>query len=413
MLGVLLSFFLIRPTAPPSSAGETCSSAPTALLPPLPSPVSTQTSDCRPWDRTAVYSGGDQVLYRERIYRAKWWTQGEAPGNADVWEDTGEAPMPPVSSPAVSPAPPERSEGFLVLGYFPSWKGDALDSVRLDLLTHVVYAFAIPTAAGGLRPLDNPDAARALVERAHAAGTKVLLGVGGWSYDDVPLESTFVLATETQARRDALADAILSLCEEYGFDGVDMDWEHPRVDGPSASQYEALMLTLAGRLHEEGKLLTCAVLSGATADGNLYYDAAAHSDQVLDAVDYVNIMAYDGGDGERHSPYDFAVACAAYWNEIRGVPGEKLLLGLPFYSRPGWASYREILAQTPDAWQGDSADYHGTTVWYNSPDTIRQKTAYALERLGGVMIWEITQDTDDTEHSLLEAIVNAERGTAP
>ena len=33
------------------------------------------------------------------------------------------------------------------------------------------------------------------------------------------------------------------MCNEYGFDGVDMDWEHPRVDGPSKDQYQELILT--------------------------------------------------------------------------------------------------------------------------------------------------------------------------
>ena len=69
------------------------------------------------------------------------------------------------------------------------------------------------------------------------------------------------------------------------------------MDGVSAGQYEALMLALSERLHEEGKLLTAAVLSGATADGNIYYDAAAHTNAVLNAVDFINVMAYDGVTG--------------------------------------------------------------------------------------------------------------------
>ena len=44
------------------------------------------------------------------------------------------------------------------------------------------------------------------------------------------------------------------MCNEYGFDGVDMDWEHPRVDGPSKDQYQALILYLSDALHAQGKL---------------------------------------------------------------------------------------------------------------------------------------------------------------
>lgn len=67
------------------------------------------------------------------------------------------------------------------------------------------------------------------------------------------------------------------------------------------------MLALFERLHAQGKLLTAAVLSRVTADGNIYYDAAAQTNAVLNAVDFINVMAYDGGDGERHSSYQFAV----------------------------------------------------------------------------------------------------------
>ena len=182
-----------------------------------------------------------------------------------------------------------------------------------------------------------------------------------------------------------------------------MDWEHPRVDGGSAQAYEALMLDLADRLHAEGKLLSAAVLSGATADGNIYYDAAAHSDAVLSAVDYINVMAYDGGDGQRHSSFEFAVNCGTYWRETRKLPADKVVLGVPFYARPSWAAYGDILSTVPDAWQYDHMSYNGMDVWYNGCATIAQKTSYALQTLGGVMIWEVTQDAAG-EHSLLTAI---------
>ncbi|ANQ47421.1 T9SS type A sorting domain-containing protein [Flammeovirga sp. MY04] len=42
------------------------------------------------WESTAVYTGGNQVVHNGKIYRAKWWTQGDEPGNGDPWEDTGE-----------------------------------------------------------------------------------------------------------------------------------------------------------------------------------------------------------------------------------------------------------------------------------------------------------------------------------
>ena len=183
-----------------------------------------------------------------------------------------------------------------------------------------------------------------------------------------------------------------------------MDWEHPRVDGSSVRQYEALMLALAEKLHAGDKLLTAAVLSGATADGNIYYDAAAHTNAVLNAVDFINVMAYDGGDGERHSSYPFAVDCGTYWRETRGLPAYKVVLGVPFYSRPGWAGYGAILEAAPDACKGDHTAYNGMEVYYNGPATIAEKTRYAMENLGGIMIWELTQDAAGEDQSLLQVI---------
>ncbi len=293
---------------------------------------------------------------------------------------------------------------FKVVGYYPSWKPAMVHTIDFGVVTHVCYAFAIPMADGSLRDLDNPNTARALIRSAHANNAKILLSVGGWSYNGTLLEGVFMEATSTDEGVKRLADNIIAMCENYGFDGVDMDWEHPRTDGTSSKQYEALMLELSGRLHSKGKLLTAAVLSGATADGSIYYDAAAHTDQVLNAVDFINVMAYDGGDGERHSSYPFAVDCGTYWKEMRGLSASKVVLGLPFYARPGWADYGTILESVPDAWSRDHALYNGMEVCYNGVDTIAKKTSYAKENLGGVMIWELTKDAAGKDKSLLQAV---------
>lgn len=363
------------------------------------------------WDPGAVYTGGDTVSYQGRRYRAKWWTQGEEPGSSDVWEDLGIAEGETVRPQGVDSVPieadvPRDTEltDFKVVGYYPDWKPDKLGLVDFGVVTHVCYAFAIPRPDGSLQDLEHPDTARQLIESAHNSGAKALLSVGGWSYNDTPLEGVFMEATADAAGVERLADQITSMCEEYGFDGVDMDWEHPRADGTSAKQYEALMLALAQRLHPKGKLLTAAVLSGATADGNIYYDAAAQTNGVLNAVDFINVMAYDGGDGERHSTYQFALDCGTYWKETRGLPGYKVVLGVPFYARPSWADYGTILESVPEAYGRDHVTYNGMEVFYNGVDTIAQKTRYARENLGGIMIWELTQDTADREKSLLQAI---------
>ncbi len=373
--------------------------------------IAAETLSAGEWSAEAVYTGGETVSYNGRLYRAKWWTQGEKPDSSDVWEDLGILDGEPVQPAGTANVPvdasaPRNTEltDFKVVGYYPGWEPDKLQFVDFSVLTHVCYAFAIPTADGGLRELENPETAKTLIASAHANGAKALLSVGGWSYNDTPLEGTFMEATSSDAKIGKFAENIIAMCEKYGFDGVDMDWEHPRVDGSSAKQYETLMLMLAEKLHASDKLLTAAVLSGATADGNIYYDAAAQTNAVLNALDFINVMAYDGGDGERHSPYDFTVDCGDYWTKKRGMPAYKVVMGVPFYARPSWAGYGTILESVPDAYAADHVTYNGMEVYYNGQETIAKKTDYARENLGGIMIWELTQDTADGGKSLLQTI---------
>lgn len=290
--------------------------------------------------------------------------------------------------------------GVKVVAYYPSWRTNR-DTLQYDKLTHIIYAFAIPTADGGVRPLENAANVRALIREAHAHGVKVLLAVGGWSYQNVPLEDTFAAATGTDAKRAALTEAIRSMCTQYGFDGVDLDWEYPRTSG-TYRQYEDLMLRLRAKLPD--KLLTTAVPGGVSPEtGAPYASSMAFTDAVLEAVDWVNVMAYDANNAQ-HASYDYAVHAGTYWHETRGLPAGKVVLGLPFYARPGSLSYAALVRADPAAARRDASVYNGQTVWYNGIPTIQAKTRYAVEQLGGVMIWEISQDTTDDALSLLSAI---------
>lgn len=308
-----------------------------------------------------------------------------------------------------TPTPTPNPSKFKVVGYYPSWQPGNTHKIQYNNLTHINYAFAIPTSDGGLLPLENPDLARQIIRDAHAHGVKVLLAVGGWSYNGTPLESTFMNATNTPEKIVRFGNAIIAMAKQYGFDGVDMDWEHPRNDGTSKQQYTDLMVYLSNQLHRDGMLLTSAVLSGVSPEGIVYWDAAAHTDEVINAVDWFNVMAYDGGDGERHSGYDFAINCAKYWRDTRHMPAHKVVLGVPFYGRPSWASYEQILQANPNAYNTDVSMINGMQAHYNGIPTITAKTSWACDNIGGIMIWELSQDTTDLSKSLLNAIGNTVR----
>jgi GH18 family chitinase len=288
------------------------------------------------------------------------------------------------------------SDDFKVIGYFPNWYGDIVDQIEWNKLTHVNYAFAIPTKEGEIRSFPDEALVTKLIKTAHENNVKVGLSVGGWSYLDVPLESTFVEATNTDAKCQLFSERVLEVVDQYGFDGVDMDWEYPRA-GTSTKQYEYMMTFLRQGLTARGKFLTVAVVgNGPTADGQ--------SDYILDMLDWVNIMAYDGDNGAGHSPYEFALSCGDYWLNTRGLARNKVVLGVPFYERPNWTSYRDIVAFDETAAQKDSIEFNGTTIYYNGLPTMEAKTVWACENAGGVMIWEIGEDCEAEELSLLNQI---------
>lgn len=357
------------------------------------------------WNSTKAYIGGDMVIYNGQVYKAKWWTQGETPGLADVWEliDGSDPADPADPADPVDPVDPIPGD-FKVVGYYPSWEPGKINTIQYNNLTHINYAFAIPTSDGSLLPLENAAAASQIIRTAHQNNVKVLLAIGGWSYNGTPLESTFMAATESPEKITQFGNAIVAMARQYGFDGVDIDWEHPRTDGNSKDRYEALMLYLRNRLDEYDMLLTAAVLSGVTPDGVVYWDSAAQTDTVINTVDWFNVMAYDGGDGIRHSTYDFAVLSAQYWRDTRNMPAGKVVLGVPFYGRPSWASYAAILEANPNAYNTDISMINGMQAYYNGIPTIQAKTQWASDNVGGIMIWELTQDTTNLDKSLLNAI---------
>lgn len=45
--------------------------------------------DAKKWSATTTYNGGDQVVYKKKIYKAAWWTKGDKPGSSDVWTAAG------------------------------------------------------------------------------------------------------------------------------------------------------------------------------------------------------------------------------------------------------------------------------------------------------------------------------------
>ncbi len=297
---------------------------------------------------------------------------------------------------------------FRCVAYIFCMSDSGLSKLRFDIVTHVNYAFAIPTVHGHVLPLERPEHARAVVEKAHAHGAKVCISLGGWSYQDIPLEATFREGTNTPEKIAQLAEEIVSLAEDYGFDGVDVDWEYPHVDDGSKEQYETFISLLHSKLKPKGMLLTAAILAGVDSRNQPITSATDAQDfPSFDKLDWVNLMTYDC-DGPKHSTYEFARNSIEYWVTVRGFAPGKMTLGVPFYGRPLPGEYHLLLEADPDAADKDMVMIDGREIWYNGRETLKKKVALAREYgLSGVMLWEISHDSADPDKSLLVALGQA------
>jgi len=283
---------------------------------------------------------------------------------------------------------------FKSVGYMPSWAGN-VNTVQYNKLTHINYAFVLPNNDGSLRPVENPSKLSSLVSLGHANNVKVSIAVGGWNDGN---DSAFEALAANAGTRTAFVNNLVNFVNQYNLDGVDMDWEYPDP-GTSANNYTQLMTQLGSALHSRGKLLTAAVVSEGT-----YVQGVPTA--VFAQVDWLNIMAYDGG--SPHANYDWSIASINLWKS-RGLPASKAVLGIPFYSRPGYYTYSALVGMDPANANRDCATVSGVQQCYNGIPTVKRKTQWALANAGGVMNWELSQDTTGST-SLVSAMYDTIMG---
>lgn len=279
---------------------------------------------------------------------------------------------------------------FKVIGYLPSWEG-SVSSIQFSKLTHINYSFLIPTANGGYNPIDNASKLSGMVSSAHASGVKAMISVGGGGGGN-----GFAGIVASAANRSAFVNNMLSFCSQYNLDGVDIDWEYP-AEGTQATNFATLMQQLGTALHNQGKLLSIAVI-GERYDNSILTN-------IYNAIDYVNIMAYDDNNFQ-HSTFEVGALCLTSWLNS-GLPATKAILGVPFYGHDSskdendpndQVNYNTILSYGANA----NLDVYNT-YGYDGLITIKSKTSYAMANGGGMCIWELAGDATGT-NSLLSAI---------
>ncbi|KAF8504329.1 glycoside hydrolase superfamily [Russula emetica] len=346
----------------------------------------------------------------------------------------------------------KRANGKVQAAYFSNWgiygaNFQPTDIIASDL-THIIYAFADVNPSSGSIFLTDPYAD----EQKHFPGDsweekgnnlygclkqmyllklaqrtlKVLLSVGGWTYSQ---DGHFSFVTNPTLRATFIASAI-QLIKDYGFDGIDIDFEYP--SGTAQGRTFANLLTeLRSALDELAKgngdtvpyQLTVAVPAG--------YEkyASLRVLQMDSALNYWNLMAYDYA-GSWSSWADnqanlyggvrtnVSTDEAIKWYLSQGATASKINMGIPLYGRsfdntaglgqpfdrvePGTDIYpykvlplsgAQVFENTADV---TSYSYDATRrqlVSYDTPHIAALKAKYVQTNgLAGSMFWELYMD---------------------
>lgn len=294
--------------------------------------------------------------------------------------------------------PSEPAGSVRLVGYLPDYNQSYAYYARtlnLTRVTHLILAFGHAPMCNGpctaqsdmSISLQQTDADIAtLVTAAHAAGVKVTISLGG---GDAPGDAS-ISQFYNAGLSSQFAAAIDAYVTAHNLDGVDVDMEEPSTMG---TPYGTFVSDLAARLHPEGKLLTAAVAP---------YLEHAIPDSALPQFDFLNVMTY--------STESQAIADLGYYALQKGVPANKLVLGVPFFAASADQSlaipYAQVLAAYPNAWQTDVVSggslAGGVTLYYVGEATMAEEAQLGA-KYGGIMIWELTQDAA-APHSLLDVI---------
>ncbi|MEU5219469.1 glycoside hydrolase family 18 chitinase [Streptomyces sp. NPDC020807] len=266
---------------------------------------------------------------------------------------------------------------------------------------------------------------------------KVLWSFGGWTWS-----GGFGQAVQNPT---AFAQSCYDLVEDPRwadvFDGIDLDWEYPNAcgltcDTSGAASFKNMMQAMRAKFGANN-LVTAAVTADGSTGGKI--DAADYAG-AAQYMNWFNVMTYDffgawdaKGPTAPHSPLTsyagipkagFSSAEAIAKFKAKGIPANKLLLGIGFYGR-GWTGvtqsapggtatgpatgtyeqgiedYKVLKNSCPanGTVAGTAYAHCGTNWWsYDTPSTVTSKMTWAKNQgLGGAFFWEFSGDTTNGE----------------
>ena len=180
--------------------------------------------------------------------------------------------------------------------------------------------FSFKDAGGEVINKANAD----YVDWAHRNGA----AVWGLASDNFDAAVSHAVLTDDKTREYAIKQ-LIAYADTYGLDGINLDFEAvPKTDGEYWTQF---LRELAPICHSRGLVLSCDLF--VPKPWSLYYNRQ----ETGEIVDYAVVMGYDehyGGSSSAGSVASLSWSYSAVEDTLSsGVPKEKLILGIPFYTR--------------------------------------------------------------------------------
>ena len=229
-------------------------------------------------------------------------------------------------------------------------------------------------------------------------------------------------AIATESGREEVIAYLLAQCEELGLDGINVDFEILSED--TAACLIEFVRELGAVLRPKGYILSVDV--SVPRAWSYYY----RRDLLAKASDYIIVMAYDehysGGDAGSVSSMQFT--SSAIDDMLLQVPPEKLILGIPFYTRIWYVSeegtsseawgmnrtqtYIEENKLEPVLDESTGQDFVTRTVdqveekiWIENERSVRTRVEMASDAgLAGVACWKIGLEKEETWDWIRESL---------
>lgn len=133
--------------------------------------------------------------------------------------------------------------------------------------------------------------------------------------------------------RESLINQIVSMVEKYELDGVNIDFENMKEE--DKYKFSRFIIELTPRIKSLNKVVSVDVTA---PDGAPEWSLCFDRNTIGDVVDYVMFMAYDqNGETSKEAGtvagYDWVEFNINKFLNQEEVPKEKLVLGIPFYTR--------------------------------------------------------------------------------